>query len=221
MSRVALIALVCVGAAGRAQSVLPPVALAQCRQPEYTEEARLAHVSGTVIVSLTVTDSGMPTDIHVVTPVGFGLDENAVSCMRQSRYAPAQKDGKPVPFKIDLPLAFEEHWESDWHVSAAAFGTPAGASRPVLVKTRFPAPRGDRRNVAVCLHLTVGKDGVPRNIQVVAKQDPALDRDAASIVGDWRFKPGARGQQAIDIPATLTLVHGAMPRAVTASRRLP
>jgi TonB family protein len=220
MSRAVLIALTCVCAA-EAQNVLPPVPLAQCRQPEYTEEARLAHLSGTVTVSLTVTDSGRPTDIHVVTPVGFGLDESAVACMRQSRYSPALKDGKPVPFKIEIPLAFEQHWDSDWHLGAAAFGTPAGASRPQLVKTKFPAATGDHRSGSVCLHLTVGKDGVPHGIHVSPSQDAGLERDAAGIVGDWRFKPGTQGRQAIDIPATLTLVHGTVPHPVTVARHRP
>src|SRR5580698_8746221 len=111
-----------------AQTVAPPVALMQCRQPEYTEEARIAHLTGTVTLSLTVNDDGIPNDIHVLTPVGLGLDESAVSCMRQSRYSPAEKDGKPVPFKIDVPLSFAGHWDSDWHLGAAAFTIANGAA---------------------------------------------------------------------------------------------
>src|ERR1035438_6726307 len=103
MGRSALLVLICAGAAGAQNpySVVPPVALMQCRQPEYTEEARIAHLAGIVTMSLTVDDDGMPTDIHVVSPVGLGLDESATACMRQSRYSPAQKDGKPVPLKIN------------------------------------------------------------------------------------------------------------------------
>src|SRR6201999_4347157 len=108
----------------------------QCHQPEYTEEARIAHLAGTVKLSLTIDDDGKPSDIQVLTPVGLGLDESAVSCMRQSRYSPAQQDGKPVPFKIDVPLYFQQQWDSDWHLSAAAFRPGDGAQRPVLVKAK-------------------------------------------------------------------------------------
>ncbi len=203
----ARIVFLCAGTA-LAQNLAPPVALMQCRQPEYTEEARLAHLAGTVTLSLTVDDDGMPTDIHVVNPVGLGLDESAVSCMRQSRYSPAEKDGKPVPFKIDVPLSFQQLWDSDWHLGAAAFRTSAGTARPVLVKARFPVASGDRRNASVCLHLTIGKDGTPRDIQVVQPQDVRFGKDAVAIVDAWRFKPGTQNRQPVDVPATLTLVHG-------------
>jgi TonB family protein len=225
MGRSALIVFMCAGTAGaqsffaihdqapstysaRAEEVVPPVALMQCRQPEYTEEARLAHLAGIVTMSLTVDDDGMPNDIHVVHPVGLGLDESAVACMRQSRYSPAQKDGKPVPLKISVSLAFQEHWDSDWHLGAASFRCTGGGTRPVVVKTKFPGPAGDHRNLTVCLHLTVGKDGTPRGIQVAAPQDARLDKEAIAIVGGWRFRPGTQNRQPVDVPATLTLVHG-------------
>jgi TonB family protein len=208
MGRRALIFLVCAGAAA-AQNVVPPVALMQCRQPEYTEEARIAHLAGIVTLSITIDDDGVPNDIQVVSPVGLGLDESAVSCVRQSRYSPAQKDGKPVPFKIDVPLAFQQHWASDWHLGAAAFRTANGAVRPILLKAKFPDATGDRRNASVCLHLTIGKDGSPRDIQVAQPQDARLDKDAVAIVVGWRFKPGTQDRQPVDVPATLTLVHGA------------
>jgi TonB family protein len=163
MGRSALIVLICAGTAGaqnpsrhpftavvleqaistysaaHGDGVVPPVALMQCRQPEYTEEARIAHLAGFVTMSLTVDDDGVPTDIHVVSPVGLGLDESAMACMRQSRYSPAQKDGKPVPLKINVSLAFQEHWDSDWHLGAAAFHTADGAARPILVKASIHA----------------------------------------------------------------------------------
>jgi TonB family protein len=208
MSRVVLIPVVCTAVAV-AQSLVPPVAMVQCHQPEYTEEARLGHLSGVVTLALTVNDDGTTSDIHVVTPVGLGLDESAVSCMRQSRYSPAQQGGKPVPFKIDVPLSFTGHWDSDWHLSAAAFTTANGAVRPILLKARFPGATGDRRSASVCLHLTVAKDGSPRDIAVASPRDARLEKDAVAIVADWRFRPGTRNHQPVDIPATLTLVHGA------------
>lgn len=236
MDRRALIVFICAGTAGaqnflasseqanstygaRGEGVLPPVALMQCRQPEYTEEARLAHLAGVVTMSLTVDDDGVPTDIHVVSPVGLGLDENAVTCMRQSRYSPAQKDGKPVPLKINVSLPFQQHWDGDWHLGAAAFRTVEGVTRPILVKAKFPAPAGDHRSLTVCLHLTIGKDGAPHDIQSASPQDARLDKEAIAIVGDWRFRPGTQNRVPVDVPATLTLVHGAANKVVAGSHR--
>jgi TonB family protein len=229
----ALIVFICAGTAGaqsflafldqatsntaRSEGVVPPVALMQCRQPEYTEEARIAHLAGIVTMSLTVDDDGIPADIQVVNPVGLGLDESAVTCMRQSRYSPAQKDGKPVPLKINVSLAFQERWDSDWHLGAAKFRCADGAARPVVVKTKFPGATGDHRNLTVCLHLTIGKDGAPRDVQIASPQDARLDKEAIAIVGGWRFRPATQNRQPVDVPATLTLVHGAATRVVASS----
>jgi TonB family protein len=204
---------------GRSEAVVPPVALVQCRQPGYTEEARIAHLSGVVVMALTVDDEGMPSGIHVVSPVGLGLDENAVTCMRQSRYSPAQKDGKPVPQKISVSLAFREHWDSDWHLAAAIFRTTEGATRPVVLKAKYPGATGDRRNLTVCVHLTVGKDGAPHNVQVATPQDPRLDKEAVGIVCGLVFRPGTQNRQNVDVPATLTLVHGVDTGTIASSHR--
>ena len=174
----------------------------QCRQPVYTEEARVAHLSGVVTMTLTVDDDGVPNDIHVVSPVGLGLDESAVACMRQSRYSPAQKDGKPVPLKINVSLGFQEHWDSDWHLSAAAFHCAGGADRPVVIKAKFPGATQDHRSVTVCVHLTVGKDGTPRDVQIPSPQDARLDKEAIAIISGWRFRPGTRNRQPVDVPAS-------------------
>jgi TonB family protein len=198
---------------------MAPVALMQCRQPEYTEEARIGHLAGTVTMSLTVDDDGKPTDIHVVSPVGLGLDENAVACMRQSRYSPAQKDGKPVPLKINVSLPFLEHWDGDWHLGAAIFRTADGAVRPVLVKAKFPGATGDHRSATVCLHLTVGKDGAPHDVQIAQPQDAKLDKEAVAILCEWRFRPGTKNKEAVDVPATFTFVHGAANRVLASGHR--
>ncbi|HUB80833.1 MAG TPA: TonB family protein [Bryobacteraceae bacterium] len=205
--------------AARNEGVVPPVALVQCGRPEYTGEARIAHLAGIVTMSLTIDDEGMPSEIHVLNPLGLGLDESAVNCMRQSRYSPAQKDGKPVPLKMDVSLAFEEHWDSDWHLGAAVFQTSDGTLRPFVVKTKFPGATGDRRSLKVCVHLTVGKDGSPRDLQVASPQDTRLDREAIAIIGTWRFRPGIQNRQPVDVPAVLTLVHGPTARAIASSRR--
>ena len=218
-----LVALICVATAtaqnapnGRpaaAHRVTLPVPLMQCGHPAYTEEARLAHLAGSVTMSLTIDDEGMPTDIHVVTPLGLGLDESAVACMSQSRYSPAQKDGKPVAYQISVSLLFDDRWDSDWHLGAAAFRTAPGAVRPVVLKSAFPATSPNRRNLSICLHLTVDKSGAPRDVQVAAPQDAKLDKEAIGIVAAWLFRPGTQSGRPVDVPASLTLVHSGSSRA--------
>jgi TonB family protein len=231
MGRCALLVFLCASTAGaqsffaccdqaaRHEGTAAPVALMQCGKPEYTEEARLAHLAGTVTMSLTVDDEGIPKEIHVLRPLGLGLDENAVACMRKARYSPAQKDGRPVPLNVSVSVAFEERWDSDWHLGTAVFHPADGATRPLLVRATYPGAAGDHRNVTVCVRLTVGKDGAPHELQVASPQDARLDKEAMAIVADWRFRPGVQKGQPVDVPATFTLVHGVANRTMASSHR--
>jgi periplasmic protein TonB len=69
-------------------------------EPEFSEEARKAKFSGNVEVYLWVDENGSPSHIRVVRPIGMGLDEKAIDAVRQYKFKPAMKDGKPV--KVDL-----------------------------------------------------------------------------------------------------------------------
>jgi len=79
--------------------VRPPTVLRQV-DPEFSEEARKAKFSGNVQVYLWVDEQGNPSHVRVVRGVGMGLDEKAVEAVRQYKFRPATKDGKPV--KVDL-----------------------------------------------------------------------------------------------------------------------
>lgn len=225
MGRGTLTSLICACAAllpkvvaAQSANTLPPVPLMRCQEPQFTAEALLAHLAGTVTVSLTVDDDGTPNDIHVVNPLGLGLDEMAVSCMGQFRYSPAQKDGKPVPMKMSVSLGFQDHWESEWHLGKAIFETPEGGLRPVFVKARFPGASAERRGATICVHLTVDKNGSPSAVRISSQQDPKLDHQALSIVNEFRFKPGTKAGKPVEVPATFNLVHGAASRSVRISQ---
>ena len=69
-------------------------------EPEFSEEARKAKFSGDVQVYLWVDEQGSPSHIRVIRGVGMGLDEKAVEAVRQYKFKPAMKDGKPV--KVDM-----------------------------------------------------------------------------------------------------------------------
>lgn len=69
-------------------------------EPEFSEEARKAKFSGNVQVYLWVDEHGNPSHVRVVRGVGMGLDQKAADAVRQYKFKPAMKDGKPV--KVDL-----------------------------------------------------------------------------------------------------------------------
>jgi TonB family protein len=74
--------------------------------PEYTDEARQAKKQGTCVLSLIVDEQGHPRDLHVVRSLGFGLDAKALEAVRQWRFEPALKDGKPVNVQISVEVEF-------------------------------------------------------------------------------------------------------------------
>jgi TonB family protein len=78
-----------------------------CRNPEYTEAARRAKVSGIVVVMAVVTEAGEATNLCVAKRLGYGLDEAALHEIAQWRFAPARRDGKPVALVMTLEVAFK------------------------------------------------------------------------------------------------------------------
>jgi periplasmic protein TonB len=86
-------------------SVLAPRPLAT-PDPEYTEQAREAKLQGMCVLGLIVGADGKPRDIRVIRSLGMGLDEKAVAAVRQWAFAPATKDGTPVPVQISIQVTF-------------------------------------------------------------------------------------------------------------------
>jgi protein TonB len=74
--------------------------------PEYTEEARNAKTQGTCTLWLIVDTTGHPRDIRVVRGLGFGLDTKAMEAVKQWRFDPALKEGKPVNVQISVEVDF-------------------------------------------------------------------------------------------------------------------
>jgi periplasmic protein TonB len=76
-------------------------------QPEYSEEARKAKTSGSVLVNLIVDKDGMPENVHVLRGLGMGLDEKAIEAVQQYRFTPSMEGGKPVPVECNVEVIFQ------------------------------------------------------------------------------------------------------------------
>lgn len=76
-------------------------------EPEFTEEARKAKVSGEVMVYLWVDEHGNPTHVRVVHGMGMGLDERAADAVTQYRFKPAMENGKPVTVEMYVNVTFQ------------------------------------------------------------------------------------------------------------------
>jgi TonB family protein len=74
--------------------------------PEYSEEARKVKHMGVVVLWLVVGPDGKPRDIRVVRTLGLGLDEKAIEAVKNWRFEPALKDGKPVAVQVNIEVNF-------------------------------------------------------------------------------------------------------------------
>ncbi len=75
-------------------------------EPEYSEEARKAKYSGSVLLSIVVDASGTPRDIHIVRPLGLGLDEKAIEAVSKWRFRPGMKGGRAVATQAMVDVNF-------------------------------------------------------------------------------------------------------------------
>lgn len=75
-------------------------------EPQYSEEARKAKWGGTVLLSVIVDETGHTRDIHVLKPLGLGLDEKAIEAVSKWLFKPGLKDGKPVKVQAQIEVTF-------------------------------------------------------------------------------------------------------------------
>lgn len=75
-------------------------------EPEYSEEARKAKYSGSVLLSIVVDANGLPRDIKVVRPLGLGLDQKAIEAVMKWRFRPGMKGGRPVAVTAQVEVSF-------------------------------------------------------------------------------------------------------------------
>lgn len=75
-------------------------------EPEYTDEARSANVSGIVILHAIFATDGKVKNILVISSLPHGLTEAAMRAARSIKFTPAMKDGRPVSQFIQIEYRF-------------------------------------------------------------------------------------------------------------------
>ena len=76
------------------------------RDPDYPEHARRSRESRTVTLALVVGVDGRPRDIKVEASPDKDFAKNAVDAVKQWRFDPAIRDGKPVELPIHVDVNF-------------------------------------------------------------------------------------------------------------------
>lgn len=184
--------------------MVPPFVVSKTK-PAYSDEARIAKLEGSVLLSLVVDADGQPRDIEVARPLGLGLDESAVENVRAWQFKPGTRDGNPIAIRVNEEVFFNtERTLWDWHLIRAVFQPAALAARPVVIKARFPATVELEQNASVTIAFIVAPSGVPTKLRVVKSSDPRWESDLVRALGEgWRFRSGPT-----PVPAWFEFVRG-------------
>jgi uncharacterized protein len=111
--------------------------------PVYTGDAKRNSIQGTVTLETLIDQGGVPKDIRVLRPLGFGLDESSVEALSHWRYQPATSGGRPtvefttVRFNFlltshDIDATMEEQWNT-YNVALKAI--QENRATPATIKT--------------------------------------------------------------------------------------
>src|SRR5262245_8260545 len=72
----------------------------------YTDEARAAKLNGKIVLFVEITSAGIVENVVVLQKMGKGMDESAVRAIKQWKFNPATKDGRPVAVMITVEMNF-------------------------------------------------------------------------------------------------------------------
>jgi len=215
---VALLLLLAPAAAAQADEPLrvgngvgPPRLLSKV-EPEYSEEARLAKLNGTVVLYVVVRPDGHASDMRVIRSLGLGLDENAIAAVAQWRFQPGQKEGRAVSVQATIEVNFRllpnRGFEPGWHTQRVQFQTAEGVTRPTVLSAKFPPAGETSETGTVTISCLVDEQGAPVALRVEKSTAANLDSTALEIVRGWRFNPAMKEGKPVAVAATLVVAFG-------------
>lgn len=85
------------------------VSLPRCTympNPPYSDAARKARLSGSLMVEAIITPQGTLEGLRIVRGLPGGLNQNALATLKTWRCSPSLKDGQPVPVAVPFEVNF-------------------------------------------------------------------------------------------------------------------
>jgi TonB family protein len=75
-------------------------------EADYTAEARSKGIEGASRLYTEISRDGFPVNIRVVKSLDPGLDAKAIKALKQWRFRPAERDGKPISVSATIEFLF-------------------------------------------------------------------------------------------------------------------
>lgn len=84
--------------------ITPPRIVKQV-PPRYSS-SKGVRIVGSVTIEVIVTSQGLSKDPRILQGLDKDIDQSALDAVKQWKFDPAKKDGKPVAVKVSLEIAF-------------------------------------------------------------------------------------------------------------------
>lgn len=181
--------------------VNPPRVISKA-EPNYSREAQRARLEGTVLLQFVVDPGGAARDIVVKRSLGLGLDEMAIESASKWRFAPATKNGAPVPVIATIEVNFRLlHRSPEWGLKRAAFEPPQGASFPEVIGASYPSSKLVTRG-EITLRFEVDEKGGASDVRTQGGSGSDAEKEIIDAVRRWKFNPGRKDGAPVRVPAT-------------------
>jgi TonB family protein len=204
----------------------------------YTEEARRAGLEGEVVLSLVISKKGVPRDVRVTKTLDKGLDEQAMTSVRQLRFKPGTYKNHPVSVKATLRVYFgncKSYGMSGAKSNKGDFTAiesdkvPADLIRRLrecssiskdVKKLQCPRlmhmlPPQDIEKAQqadlegpVVLSFTINSIGKTEDVHLLKSLGMGLDEQVVTAAAKWRYRPAVYKGEPFPVRANVALEFG-------------
>lgn len=185
------------------------VAAAQCVRcptPKFPEEARRAHVSGSVVLHVLIGEDGTVREATVVSGPQM-LRQPWLDAVRQRVYRPYLLNGRPVPVDTTVTMSIAMGGDPPLPAGRVHLSSGEMAGRLISkVEPVFPpgAAYDQHASGAVVLHAVIGRDGYVKELTAISgpefERGPVMD-----AVRQWTYRPYVKDGEVMEVDTTIVM----------------
>ena len=184
-------------------------------KPNYTEQARLAAVQGTVVVYAEIRKDGSPENLRILRSLGFGLDEEAIRAVQQWRFEP-DPEGElgrvatyvPVRFRLDRQIYGAQLASANRQADIFQIAE-GGITAPKIISRMGPSYTEEARTAkvsgTVVLFAEISNAGDVGNVVVLHGLGKGLDESAVRTIKQWKFSPALKDGRPVAVMITIEM----------------
>jgi TonB family protein len=205
------------GAAAQKKEDPPPQAvLISAPQPVYPKEAKDAYIGGRVVLRVVVDETGTLVSVSDATgpfhlcgsgkadPRLKALRESAIEAIKQAKFSPAMKDGKPVKSVALFSSTFDPYKDRKGAGERMINGGVVNGKAVRLPRPGYPAAaRAERASGAVSIKVVIDETGRVYSAEAVSGH-PLLRGAAESAACDATFTPTSVDGKAVRVSGVIT-----------------